>query len=350
MTPTTPSKRGRVIAYYDESPTKRRSVRDIAKKVNLSPSTTHDIIRRWRERGHVYDHKSSGRPPLLSARAARHLLHDLHLRIHSPWHQFAQDHGISVSTVRRFARQHGIISAIARPKCFLSKAHQHQRATWGKENARQSWRRVIFSDEMSLELGGRHRLRVLRPIGEAHNSRYVQPTFRSSRSSIMLWGAIAHGKKWPLLRFDLKPARMEEGRKVKAQGIDSEVYCEQVLWERLSRHVEELTLEGREVLSVEDNAPSHNSRRTNALRTQMGISRLNHCPNSPDLNPIEFCWFLVKRKIYRMARRPTNLDELWVAAQQAWEEISIETVNRLVASMEERAKVIVQVKGMHTRW
>ena len=51
-----------------------------------------------------------------------------------------------------------------------------------------------------------------------------------------------------------------------------------------------------------------------------------------------------------MNRRATSLDELWEQIQQAWDEIDIGSVNRVVDTMEERRRDVVAAEGSYTRF
>ena len=156
----------------------------------------------------------------------------------------------------------------------------------------------------------------------------MTPTFRASRKTLHVWGAIAYGHRFPLRRFNLPPQRTVNGTKVAAQTIIGEVYAEQILWEELSGHVAQMTAEGQEVYVVEDNAPVHNCVVANEVRANLGIARANHPPSSPDLNGIEPCWNLLKQRFAQLQKMPTNLNMLWEAAQKAWNEIPIEQTDR----------------------
>ena len=66
---------------------------------------------------------------------------------------------------------------------------------------------------MSLELGEQPRQFVTRKPGEEFLLENIQPTFRSGRDSIMLWGCVALGRKGPLIRLDF-----EEDKENQPQG------------------------------------------------------------------------------------------------------------------------------------
>lgn len=140
---------------------------------------------------------------------------------------------------------------------------------------------------------------VSRPDGHGHDSQFIQPTFRSGRLSLPVWGAIAFDKKWPLVFLDL------EGKK----GLSAKAYTEQVVRPVLGQMVQEVTALVRETYVVEDGARCHTAKFTQAARNDLGIPSLQHPAQSPDLNPIEDMWLDLKTKVAAMrpvAKKPPD--------------------------------------------
>ena len=101
---------------------------------------------------------------------------------------------------------------------------------------------------------------------------------------------------------------------------------------------------------VEDGAPVHFGTIAGDVPAITDIPNLPHPPSSPDLNPIEGCWRLVKQKLRKVDRRATSLDGLWADIQKAWQMIDQETVDGMIMSMEERRKAVLLVKGAVAHW
>ncbi|CAJ0957317.1 unnamed protein product [Ranitomeya imitator] len=70
-------------------------------------------------------------------------------------------------------------------------------------------------------------------------------------------------------------------------------------------------------------------------------------PSSPDLNPIENLWSIIKHKIYEGGRQFTPKQQLWEAILTSCKEIQAETLQKLTSSMDARI-VKCLLKGLTT--
>ncbi len=84
----------------------------------------------------------------------------------------------------------------------------------------------------------------------------------------------------------------------------------------------------------QDLAPARSAKATSTWFKDHGIPVLNWPANSPDLNPIEKLWGIVKRKM-RYARR-NNAEELKATIRATWALITPEQCHRLIDSMPRR--------------
>ncbi len=79
-----------------------------------------------------------------------------------------------------------------------------------------------------------------------------------------------------------------------------------------------------------------------------GVPVLNWPANSPDLNPIENLWGIVKRKM-RYAR-PSNAEELKATIRATWALITPEQCHKLIDSMTRCIAAVIQAKGAPTKY
>ena len=69
---------------------------------------------------------------------------------------------------------------------------------------------------------------------------------------------------------------------------------------------------------------------------------------SPDLNPIENLWGLLKRNVEK--RNPQTVDELKKFLLEEWENIPIRTLQKLEKSMRNRSEAVIKSNGEFTSY
>ncbi len=79
-----------------------------------------------------------------------------------------------------------------------------------------------------------------------------------------------------------------------------------------------------------------------------GVTVLNWPANSPDLNPIENLWGIVKRKM--RDTRPNNADDLKAAIKATWASIPPQQRHKLITSMPRRIEAVIKAKGAPTKY
>ena len=90
---------------------------------------------------------------------------------------------------------------------------------------------------------------------------------------------------------------------------------------------------------MQDGASSHTSKSTKNFFAEKGVQVLTPWPaTSPDLNPIENMWALVSREVEK-AMPIASKDELWGVVLAAWDEVSQQTVDKLVKSFPHRVNI-----------
>jgi hypothetical protein len=70
--------------------------------------------------------------------------------------------------------------------------------------------------------------------------------------------------------------------------------------------------------------------------------------NSPDLNPIENLWSILKRQVDK--QKPTNSDKLQALIMQEWSAISQDVAQKLIDSMPGRIAEVLKKKGQHCKY
>ena len=82
---------------------------------------------------------------------------------------------------------------------------------------------------------------------------------------------------------------------------------------------------------------------------ELGIAQLPWPGQSPDCNPIENLWSLLKTKVRLQA--PRTIEQLREVVSHVWfHEIPLDYCQRLVNSMPYRLKSVIHQKGFPTRY
>ena len=65
---------------------------------------------------------------------------------------------------------------------------------------------------------------------------------------------------------------------------------------------------------------------------------------SPDMNPIENLWQVLKQKVHD--KTPRNLNALWEMVSQAWEHLTSDEIQVVTGSLGNRVQALVKAKGV----
>jgi hypothetical protein len=212
----------------------------------------------------------------------------------------------------------------------LEFAKAHEKWTNG------DWAKVIFADEASFEIGKRvGQVRVWRRPNEKYLLPCLAPSFTSGRSSVMVWGAITATTRSPLIQL---PKGERSGADFVRNVYDA---CLGDFW---PGHPDSANM-----TLLEDGAPVHRCRVTSEWRNAKGLQKLKWPANSPDLNPIENLWYLIKAKVEAAPRAHTP-DEMFTMVKGEWEKCTQTYIASLIGSMPERVAAVIAAKGGSTRW
>jgi transposase len=159
----------------------------------------------------------------------------------------------------------------------------------------------------------------------------------------MFWAAFGYGLRTSLVPMDGDPT-------ARRGGVTARVYREV-----LNQHLLPTLHFG--TIFMHDNAPIHTAHIIRQWLQEYGIKVMGWPPYSPDLNPIENLWALLKAEMYRqfpnlvgMPNTEETLDYLIQCAIQTWDTLEFSLLNRLMDTMEHRVEAVIEAKGWYTKY
>lgn len=130
------------------------------------------------------------------------------------------------------------------------------------------------------------------------------------------------------------------------QIMTKDVY-KQILEENLLQSKKQLKIP-RGFIFQQDNDPKHTANIIKQWFEQKRINVLKWPAQSPDMNPIEHLWAILKRNLRN--HQPSNKKELCEIVATEWHKLKPEDTQALIESMPRRISALIQAKGGNTKY
>lgn len=106
---------------------------------------------------------------------------------------------------------------------------------------------------------------------------------------------------------------------------------------------------------MQDNASIHTAHKTRRWFAEKGIIVIPWPPYSPDLNPIEHIWWVLKKLLQEhypnlSGRGEVDIEVMEEALKECWTMIPKETFDKLYQSMPRRVAAYIKANGWHTKY
>jgi hypothetical protein len=258
------------------------------------------------------------------------------------------DVNYSKSTIKRILAKHYITKwrAAKRPK--ITPEIATKRLVFARKYLRwrRRWKRVILSDECSVERGKGHKQAwCFRTPQERWLVQNVQPKMTGKNLSIMVSGCFS-GRSG---RCDLQV--MERDTLSRKGGYSAASYIK-VLEEVIPQQYEP------GMYFLQDNAKIHTAIKTRKWLRDNTVRLLEIPPYSPDLNGIENVWPRLKEGMYaidpELDERPKSDVTLeYMATEllpQAWDRIEDKVFVNIIKSYPRRMQAVVDASGWWTKY
>ncbi len=187
--------------------------------------------------------------------------------------------------------------------------------TWAKKKNNWTvaqWSKVLFSDESKFCIWfGNQGPSIWRKGGEAHGPCCLKSSVKFPHS-VMIWGSMSSAGVGPFCFLKT--------------NITAPEY--QDILEHFMLPSADQLFEDADFIFQQDLAPAHTAKNTKSWLNDHGVGVLDWPANSPDLNPIENIWGIVKRK--KRNKRPKNADELKATVKETWDSIPPQQCHKLI--------------------
>ena len=269
--------------------------------------------------------------------------------------------GITGNSVRKVARKVGISRTSAHriyrdrlglraykdvERKKLTPDQRIKRLVWGRRLRRRFagglHRQIIFTDESPFVIEQHHNAQNDRTWAGSAPPKEMRTVERDQKpAGVMVWGAIGYNFKGPLVFIS-------ENTKV-----NSAVY-QRILsqFERIIKHPDNpykrVDENGRWLSWTfqQDGAPSHRSIVTQRWISQHFpdmITKDEWPPSSPDINPIELIWGILKTRVNPEAH--PSVASLKEALKREWRALTIEEINTTIEGWMPRLEKMLAVHG-----
>ena len=308
----------------------------IAATLNINLNTVKTIYYRYEETGDCASAPRSGAPKKLTQRdlvhIERHVRHDREQR-RQPLGEIILDLNLPVSesTLKRaLVHDLGMGHRIERKTPWLSKAQKAARLKFAKEHISwglEEWRCVLFTDEMSMQMGpNQGKIYVWRYPEEEYLEDCCGATVIPGFEKVKVWGGMRYGE---LSELVIMPEKEGGGK------LNAKEYCEVIMdgelldfWMRSMENV-------GYVLVMEDGAPYHRGVATTRRKEYeamgwIGWGSGTWLSNSPDLNLIENLWHVLRSNIRKRKRQSRNQKEMIQALQEKWKKLNMSVIYALI--------------------
>lgn len=318
------------------------SYREIAKIMNVSHVAIHKIVKKNKIDSPT---NKGGRPAKLNSVMKRNICRNIlsgkcdnatqAAKLIQEYHEI----NVSPQTIRNVLKEGGFKAKHKVKKPAISKKNQKKRLEFARKHKDWTygdWKRVIWSDETKINrLGSDGRVWCWKMKGDGLLDRIVQPTLKHGGGSVMVWGCMT--------AYGVGYLSKIEG------GMDADLYCK-ILEEDLTETMKYYDMEPLTTIFQHDNDPKHTSRKAKKCLEDLNINVLEWPAQSPDLNPIEHLWDVLKRKLALYPNVPEGIHMLWDRIEDEWNKISQEECLSLIQSMPRRVKAVLKAKGRNTKY
>src|SRR5579871_724046 len=227
--------------------------------------------------------------------------------------------------IRRRLNEQGLYKLQPLKKLLLLDSHRDNRLEWAKKNKKTDWSKIIFTDETTISQFSKPK-KVWRYKGEKVKALTVKHSTKVhvyrcfSEKSFGNIYCFTENLNSELLYIIYKKTLLSSARKFFGEDDNN--------WKL-----------------QEDNDPKHTSGKVQNWKDENDIKRIFWLSQSPDLNPMENVWAILKANVSNY--KPISTKNLIKIIKKEWRKLDRIFAENLVLSMKNRISLIINNEGYY---
>ncbi len=320
---------------------KGEGYKKISKALLISQNTVAKVVQTFKKDGTAtISQRRPGRPRKLTPRQERLLMRRVEENRHASSLQLSKEvesqTGVTIShdTIRRTLQRNGMHGCRPRKKPLLKPKHKKACLEFARAHADKDedyWDSILWSDETKINVFWNW---------------WLQNCMVSQRWGIQrkMHGAYSETWWWQCPYVGLHECCWCRELHFIDGIMNSQMYCS-ILKEKMLPSLRAL---GRRALFQHDNDPKHTSKATVGFLKKNRVKVIQWPSMSPDLNPIEHLWGILKRQIEHHS--PSSIQSLKEVILEEWKKIDLAKCRQLVHSMPRSLGAVIKNHGGHTKY